>query len=310
LSVAAALQGNTTGANNVAVGTGALQANTTASNNTAIGYNAGLNNVTGANNLFVGMNAGNATTSGNNTIVGRSAGESVSSGGFNTLIGNLAGANITSGAKNTVLGRYDGNQGGLDIRTASNNIVLSDGDGNPRIYNNGSWTHINSLASTDATGIRVINGDGSLYVAKDNSGGAAFGFGAYQNVIFSNNKNIYVQAGSGGVQLTNGATSWTSASDLRLKNVTATYTNALADIAQLEPIKFTWKADSENKPQVGVSAQSVEKVVPEAVDSGLYIKGDDTEYLSVRYTELIPLMIASIQELKAEVDSLKQQLGK
>jgi hypothetical protein len=34
------------------------------------------------------------------------------------------------------------------------------------------------------------------------------------------------------------------------------------------------------------------------------------EYLTVRYTELIPLMIASIQELKAEVDSLKQQLGK
>ena len=32
-----------------------------------------------------------------------------------------------------ILGSYDGNQGGLDIRTGNNNIVLSDGDGNPRL---------------------------------------------------------------------------------------------------------------------------------------------------------------------------------
>jgi hypothetical protein len=36
---------------------------------------------------------------------------------------------------------------------------------------------------------------------------------------------------------------------------------------------------------------------------------DETLYLQVRYTELIPLMIASIKELKAEVDSLKSQLN-
>jgi hypothetical protein len=84
----------------------------------------------------------------------------------------------------------------------------------------------------------------------------------------------------------------------------------LADIAQIEPVKFTWKDDATNKPQVGVIAQSVQAVVPEAIEQSKAIKGDDTEYLGVRYTELIPLMIASIQELKAEVDSLKQQLGK
>ena len=40
---------------------------------------------------------------------------------------------MTTGAKNTIIGAYTGNQGGLDIRTASNYIVLSDGDGNPRV---------------------------------------------------------------------------------------------------------------------------------------------------------------------------------
>jgi len=40
---------------------------------------------------------------------------------------------VTSGAKNTIIGRFSGNSGGLDIRTSSNNIVLSDGDGNARL---------------------------------------------------------------------------------------------------------------------------------------------------------------------------------
>ena len=40
--------------------------------------------------------------------------------------------------KNTIIGSYNGNQGSLDIRTSSNNIVLSDGDGNPRVIVNSS----------------------------------------------------------------------------------------------------------------------------------------------------------------------------
>jgi hypothetical protein len=51
-------------------------------------------------------------------------------------------------------------------------------------------------------------------------------------------------------------------------------------------------------------------VVPEAVEALTIPKSEDkTEYLSVRYTELIPLMIASIQELKAELDNVKTELA-
>jgi len=131
------------------------------------------------------------------------------------------------------------------------------------------------------------------------------------------NTSFYIQNSSAGVYLTAGGTSWTSNSDLRLKNVTGTYTNALADIAQIQPVKFTWKADETNTPQVGVLAQSVQSVVPEAVVSSVLPHSDDTtEYLGVRYTELIPLMIASIQELNtlvttqaAEIAALKAKLG-
>jgi hypothetical protein len=302
---------NTTGASNVAVGRQALYSNTTGGYSTVIGYQAGYT----------------GTTANNNTLVGAFSGYSLTTGATNTFIGanSVAGASgyyVTTGSNNTILGGYTGNQGGLDIRTSSNFIVLSDGAGNPNLSCNDSlWS----------LGMGTKNNDG--LVAFQATSGANFGpvLIGRTGTLNSTTSRWYVgsnswikggtaydtltcaagAAASGGVQLSSGATSWASASDERLKNVTGTYTNALADIAQIKPVKFTWKSDTENKPQVGVIAQSVIGVVPEAVDSDVRAsKEDETEYMSVRYTELIPLMIASIQELKAEVDSLKQQLGK
>ena len=116
-----ALYTNTTGSNNVAIGMDALSLNTTASQNTAVGYQAGYNTTTPNNNAFFGQWSGY-----NNTT-----------GAGNTYIGQGAGYNMTTGSENTIIGAYNGNQGGLDIRTSSNNIVLSDGDGNPRIIHDG-----------------------------------------------------------------------------------------------------------------------------------------------------------------------------
>jgi hypothetical protein len=156
-----ALQANTTGANNTSFGSLSLYSNTTASNNTAVGYQAGysnttatggvafgyqaaLANTTGNYNIFIGafagQGAGSSITGGNNTVIGTSAGASLTTGTFNTFVGAAGQVNqgsgglITTGSKNTILGPYNGNQGGLDIRTLDNRVVLSDGEGNPRWY--------------------------------------------------------------------------------------------------------------------------------------------------------------------------------
>lgn len=167
-----ALASVTTAEFNVAVGVGALYSNTASSNtavgfqaallntsgndNTAFGYSALYSNLTGNSNTMVGAQAGYNSVGTGNTYVGRQAGFLNNTAGntFNTFIGYFSGYNttgssntflgeesgqaITSGAKNTVIGRYSGNQGGLDIRTSSNYIVLSDGDGNPRQIIDGS----------------------------------------------------------------------------------------------------------------------------------------------------------------------------
>jgi hypothetical protein len=343
---ATALFNNTTASNNTVVGYQAGYTQTTADRNAILGTQAGYAGTTGSANAYVGYQTGYANTTGylsaalgayalascstgvqntaigayalnvatgsNNVAVGKDAGVAVTTGTLNTLIGLGAGYAITSGSKNTILGAYSGNGGGLDIRTASNYIVLSDGDGNPRMYFDGTnWSCGNGVQSAFLLNGPTPNGSGASLYGQAN-GTTNWLVGTYGNLFGGTNTYLGAKnASGGGVYLNGSATSWSAFSDERLKDVTGTYTNALADIAQIEAVKFTWKFDEKKKPQVGVIAQSVINVVPEAVDTDSRVsKEDETEYLSVRYTELIPLLIASVQELKAEIDFLKQQLGK
>jgi hypothetical protein len=155
---------NTSGINNTAMGNYALSSTISTSNSTAVGYRS-LENGTGTNSNAFGYQAGSNVSSGQyGTYIGSrsaSGGAAVITGDANTMIGEAAGfvlqgvANsntflgqgsgsyVTTGSANTILGRYNGNQGGLDIRTSSNNVVLSDGDGNVRLHidgGNGSIT--------------------------------------------------------------------------------------------------------------------------------------------------------------------------
>jgi len=155
-----ALKDNTTGYQNTAVGTFALTAITTGLSNTGIGNKAGTAITTGLRNTAVGESALlKCTTANSNTIMGRSAGESLTTGASNTFVGAYndsvggCGELVTTGSKNTILGAYNGNQGSLDIRTSSNYIVVSDGDGNPRAYqqSTGGWFQHNNSASWSTT---------------------------------------------------------------------------------------------------------------------------------------------------------------
>jgi hypothetical protein len=152
-----ALFSNTTASNNTAVGYQALTANTTASNNTAVGYQAGYSNTAGSRNTFFGYQAGytsNGSGNSGNTNVGAFSGYSLTTGTDNTFIGGGGGSGyfVTTGSKNTIIGGYTGNGGGLDIRTASNYIVLSDGDGNPRGIFDGSGNLLVGTTSAAFTG--------------------------------------------------------------------------------------------------------------------------------------------------------------
>ena len=72
-------------------------------------------------------------------------------------------------------------------------------------------------------------------------------------------------------------------------------------IDQINGYTFDWNSLASKKGHdVGVVAQEVEKILPEVV------KLRDTGYLAVDYEKLVPLLIQSIKELKAEIDKLKK----
>ena len=56
------------------------------------------------------------------------------------------------------------------------------------------------------------------------------------------------------------------------------------------------------KPEIGLSAQEVQAVLPEVVVPAPI----DDKYLTIHYERVIPLLVEAIKELKAEIDSLKK----
>jgi hypothetical protein len=76
----------------------------------------------------------------------------------------------------------------------------------------------------------------------------------------------------------------------------------------LHGVSFEWDSSSNPDKQFpqgrhyGVIAQEVEQVVPEVVMEGA--QGEK----AVSYTELVPILIEAVKELKAENDTLKQRL--
>jgi hypothetical protein len=227
----------------------------------------------------------------------------------------VAGRGLTLNSSSNYFGlvlQTSGTTRGQIIQESTGNIYVdagSDGGGGALIFRTTGGIE---RARIDSSGALIMASNaGYLGLATNQTMRvpSTGGIGYVGNINSSTVFQIAYNSTSAGVQLSSGATSWGTFSDSRLKNITGTYTNALNDIAQIQPVKFTWKSDEDNKPQVGVVAQSVENVVPEAVDSTT-IEMDGTEkYLTVRYTELIPLMIASIQELNAKVEAQAAEIA-
>ena len=139
----------------------------TGDNNTAIGTNCMARAVAwnGIANVGVGPNSGNALTSGSsNTWIGSGAANLLTSGSSNTFLGISSGSVMTTGGQNVIIGAYTGNSGGLDMRTLSNRIIISDGAGNIRAYHTGTNWLIGTVTD-GSTGILQLSGSLGLNTA-------------------------------------------------------------------------------------------------------------------------------------------------
>jgi hypothetical protein len=116
---------------------------------------------------------------------------------------------------------------------------------------------------------------------------------------------IYSSNASGGVYIGNASTSWTGRSDERLKDIIEPITNATNKVSTLRAVIGKFKTDEEGTRRSFLIAQDVQAVLPEAVSVAPRKEGEQEDYLGVSYTDVIPLLVAAIKELKAEIDALK-----
>jgi len=269
-----------TGSDNTAIGADALKANTTGIYNVAVGAIA-LSTATTVNaNTGIGYNALRLCTGQQNTAVGYEAGGSVSTGYDNVLIGQRAANyqnNLTSGSDNTVIGAY----ARLSSGTVSDELVI------------GRY----ALGQGGSTGSLGVSGNGV-------------------HIVFNGS-----------------TTAWSAHSDKRLKENIVDSTAGLSFINDLRPITYNWKskkdisdefvnyydADSDEPVQGqvkqtnhGFIAQEVKAAIdahPEIKEGHSIWRESPDGIQNLADGALIPMMVKAIQELSAEVETLKSQIG-
>jgi hypothetical protein len=95
---------------------------------------------------------------------------------------------------------------------------------------------------------------------------------------------------------------YSALSDINKKKDIALSTLGLAEVMKLKPSTFKFKDDEKQEEQIGFIAQEVKDIIPYAYYED--VQGDD-KFIGLKQTAIIPVLVKAIQELKAEIETLK-----
>ncbi len=112
----------------------------------------------------------------------------------------------------------------------------------------------------------------------------------------------------GSIAINATTTTYNTSSDYRLKDNVQPMTGALAKVAALKPCTYRWKADGSDGE--GFIAHELQSVVPQCVtgEKDAVDSEGNPVYQGIDTSFLVATLTAAIQELKAEVDSLRAQV--
>jgi hypothetical protein len=324
----ASLQSTIGGSANTALGKGALAFNLTGSGNVGIGSNTGgymsyytHANYAGNNNTYIGTSSGpgadfQVTTINNSTAIGYnstvSQSDSLILGTINGVHGSTATTQVGIGTDRPmgafqVMGSNTTQTG--TITTAGTTTVTGSGTSFTTQFSAGDKIVIASIPYTIAS----IASNTSLTTYDAVPAASAVAFAKTSNSLIVSSTNGYVGIGLTAptyqLQLSTdsaakpGTSTWTIASDARLKNIRAPFTRGLASMEGIHPIYFKYKEGNElglptDKEYVGIIAQDAKKAVPESVQV------DDKGYFHVTNDSIIWTMFNGIKELFSKFKEL------
>jgi len=307
-----ALQSNITGGSNTAVGLQALQSNTSASFNTAVGREALQSNTTGANNTAQGYQALKSNTSASfNTAVGREALRFNTTGagnvaqGFQALYSNTEGSNNVAQGNNALRFNTTGINNTAHGQQALYSNTIGIGNvavGHLALFDNVSGSENTALGSQALKD--VTTGSGNLGMAPRNSNGTfapVFNPQAADNRIIMGHTsvtNAYVQV------------AWTIVSDARDKAAFAPVPHGLDFVNSLKPTEYQFKENGRDGEADGIKRYGflAQDVLELEGDNPVIVDTEDLDKLKLKESNLIPVLVNAIQELTAEVQTLKAKL--
>jgi hypothetical protein len=120
--------------------------------------------------------------------------------------------------------------------------------------------------------------------------------------LYFRNPNGFV----GNISTSGTATAYNTSSDYRLKENVVAMSGATERLKQLAPKRFNFIADADTTVD-GFLAHEVADVVPEAVTGAKDAVDDDGNavYQGIDQSKLVPLLVATIQELEARIAALE-----
>jgi len=200
---------------------------------------------------------------------------------------------------------------------------------NVKYEGNGNFFAVSSNNAGSLTERMRINSSGELVVGSTSISGARVNISAtavggrtlYLNkgtgdttdffiVADTTTANRFLVLGSGNVQNTNN--SYGAISDIKLKENIVDATPKLEDLCKVKVRNYNLKGDYEQHKQIGVVAQELEQVFAGLVEETKDIDKDGnnlgTTTKAVKYSVFVPMLIKAVQELKAELDSVKAEL--
>jgi len=293
-----ALATEDTGSRSIAIGHQALTTQDGGTNdiyNVAVGHNAGGAVTTGVQGVYIGGLAGDADTSGGkNTYVGYNSG-TANAGDQNVFIGHSAGSAVTNGDKNTIIGKYDGNTDGHDIRTEDNTVILSDGDGNVRMFVDSGGRVFVSNSGSFKMAVRAKSASGTETMIK------FFRLAGGNDTTATSSGQIDTNASDQAV--------YSTSSDYRLKENVSYEFDATSRLKQLKPARFNFKVTPDETVD-GFLAHEVESIIPNAVTGkkDAVDENGDIDPQGIDHGFLVPLLTKTLQEALTRIDTLEAEV--
>jgi hypothetical protein len=224
--------------------------------------------------------------------------------GTSVVIGGLIFQTSSASIYGEILGNqtniYGSAANGIRMATATAPIIFATGNADTdfstarmTITSGGNVLIANAGQTNGALVVGRNGNDNSILAVSDANNTSEAYFKGYSTAVSATRIIIYSNG-----NIVNSNNSYGAISDIKLKENIFDASDKLQDLLNVKVRNFNYIGN--NQKQIGVIAQELEEIFPSLIDVDT-----KTNTKSVKYSVFVPMLIKAIQELKQEIDTLK-----